>query len=161
MSLARKTSSGPCAEDLYERDFLQWLEKNAELLRQGRFFAADMNRIAEELADMGRSERRALASHLGILLLHLLKWRSQPENRSSSWRGSIYNSRKSIDKLLKESPSLERYVPRFMSEEYADARFNAGNESGLPESLFPAACPFTPEQALDPDFWPETDGVED
>jgi hypothetical protein len=55
---------------------------------------------------MGRSEKRALASHLRVLLLHLLKWQEQPARRGPSWRRSIRNARQEIEEIVAESPSL-------------------------------------------------------
>ena len=75
--------------DLYQTDYQRWLFDNAALLRTGRLSEIDAANIAEELEDMGRSEARALGSHLKVLLLHLLKWQFQSAQQSSGWRGSI------------------------------------------------------------------------
>jgi hypothetical protein len=56
----------------YEQDLVAWAFENARLLREDRFDGLDVENIAEELEDMGRSAKRALASHLRVLLLHLL-----------------------------------------------------------------------------------------
>ena len=42
-----------------------------------------------------------------------------------------------------------------MARAYRRARREAAAETGLPLSTFPETCPFTLEQALDDDFWPE------
>ncbi|MFZ4557410.1 MAG: DUF29 family protein, partial [Pseudanabaena sp.] len=36
------------------------------------------------------------------------------------------------------------------------ARRNAARETKLPLTTFPAECPFTPEQIIDSDYFPET-----
>ena len=36
-----------------------------------------------------------------------------------------------------------------------DARAQARKETGLGEDELPEACPWTMDQATDPDFWPE------
>lgn len=154
MSLAHQSPPPEPVAGLYETDYARWLFESARLLRAGRFSEADIANIAEELEDMGRSEYRAVASHMGVLLLHLLKWEYQPEHRSSSWRGSIFNARRAIAKRSQESPSLRRRLAEAMAEEYSDARYNAANETGLPEGAFPADCAYSVEDALDPDFWP-------
>jgi len=46
-------------------------------------------------------------------------------------------------------------VPQTIQEEYAEARQRAREETGLPLTAFPAAYPWTVEQVLDTDFWPE------
>lgn len=137
----------------YERDFYQWTQTQAALLRQGKLAEVDLENIAEEIESMGRSDRRAISSHLRNVLLHLLKWQYQPERRSTSWRSSIRNGRHEMVSLLKESPSLKPQVAAIASEEYPVARDNAADETGLPPATFPAACPFTVEQVTG-DYWP-------
>ena len=139
---------------LYERDYVDWLQRNAALLRAGRLDALDAENLAEELEDMARSDVRAVRSHLEVLIAHLLKWTHQPQQRSSSWRGSIYNARRAIERRLQESPSLRRRLPELVADVYPDAVFNAANETGLPEASFPAECPYSIDALLDLAHWP-------
>lgn len=139
----------------YEQDFYAWTLRNAELLRQGRFSEIDVEHLAEELEDMGKSERRALESHLRTVVLHLLKWRFQPALRGASWRQSVRNGRIAIRNILRDSPSLARQLPEMLTDEYPAARADAADETGLGEPAFPKVCPFTLEQVLDADFRPE------
>ncbi|NBC48293.1 MAG: DUF29 family protein [Gammaproteobacteria bacterium] len=161
MSLLRQKHHHADECDLYERDYYRWLSQNAAWLRQGRLSEIDAEHLAEELEDMGRSEARALASHFSVLMLHLLKWQYQPDQRSSSWRGSIFNARRAIAKLLRDSPSLRRRLADLILDEYPDARFNAANETGLDEQLFPEECPYALADLLDTDYWPNGDGASD
>jgi hypothetical protein len=139
---------------LYEIDYVDWLLENAALLRTGRLDALDTDNIAEELEGMARSEARALRRHLRVLITHLLKWEYRTDHRSSSWRGSTYNARRSIHHRLDESPSLRRRLADIVAELHSDAVFNAANETGLPEATFPAECPYGIETLLDLDHWP-------
>jgi hypothetical protein len=154
MGLAQKTPSPAPIASLYEADYSRWLFENAPLLRVGRFSEADIANIAEELEDIGRGEKRAVGSHIAMRLRHLLEWQFQPDLRSSSWRGSIYNARGSIEDLLGERPGLGNRVPELVADRYAIALYNAVIETGLPESAFPATCPYSPEEVLDPGYWP-------
>ncbi len=139
----------------YDEDFVAWSSEQAALLRAGRWAELDIDHIAEEIESLGRSDRRALASHVQVVLLHLLKWQFQPSLRGSSWRQSIRNGRIRIAKLVKESPSLRRELPGFVTDEYQAARADAADETGLPLTAFPQDCPYTVEQILDPEFVPE------
>src|SRR5262245_33342319 len=153
MSTAAPTRHlAPC---LYNEDFYAWIRATVELLRQRRFTEIDITHLAEELEDMGKRERRALESYIRNVMLHLLKWRAQPENRGASWRQSIRNGRIEIHKLLRDSPSLGAQVPQMIEDEYPAARADASDETGLTEETFPTQCPFTAEQVLDAGFWPE------
>jgi Domain of unknown function DUF29 len=137
-----------------DSDYALWCAEQAARLRGGDFSGLDSENIAEEIESLGRSERREIESRLQVLLLHLLKWSYQPEKRSGSWRGSIAESRRNIGRLLAESPSLKTHPAAVLSEEYAFARFKAAAETGVEEDLFPAECPFSIEQALDPAYLP-------
>ena len=63
----------------YETDVLAWSNEQARLLRAGQFGLLDLEHIAEEIEDVGKSEQRELASRLAVLMAHLLQWHSQPE----------------------------------------------------------------------------------
>jgi hypothetical protein len=143
----------------YEKDFYSWLCKNVELLRQGRLSEIDVENIAEELDDMGKSQKRELGSRLEVLIAHLLKWQFQPGHRSTSWKGTIVEQRNKIKKLLKESPSLKRYVNEKVTEAYEDAAEYASIETGIPESDFPQTCPYSSEQILDKTFYPDPENL--
>ncbi len=129
---------------LYEADTVAWATANADLLRQRRFAEVDVVHLIEELEDMGKSERRALESHLSVLLMHLLKWEHQPVIRSNSWKFSIANARASIEETLEDSPSLKPKLQdtAFVSRAYSRARRLAAIETGLDIAIFPEVCPF-------------------
>ena len=106
----------------YETDFYQWTQEQAALLRQGKLRALDVANLIEEIEDMGRSGQRAVESYLRNILMHLLKWKYQPERRGNSWRLSIKDSRHQVAKRLKESPSLK---PRIAAYPAASPRYTA------------------------------------
>jgi hypothetical protein len=136
-----------------ELDRYAWTLESANRLRSGRLAGLDLERIAEELEEMGRSEKHALSSHLKVLMLHLLKWRHQPSFRGVSWQLSITNARDEIQELLEDSPSLRHQLADLMTRRYPVARQRAVLETGLPETTFPRQCPFTVEQLLDAEYW--------
>ena len=60
---------------------------------------------------MGRSERHALNSQLRRLVVHIFKWKYQPEKRSTSWVRTIVNARQEIRELQEYMPSLnQQYI---------------------------------------------------
>jgi hypothetical protein len=139
----------------YDDDFFAWTEEQARLLRAGDLSQLDIENIAEEMEDMGRSIRRELRHRLAVLTMHLLKWRYQPGYRSRSWSGTIGEQREQIADLIDESPSLRPVLARDLTKIYGVAVTKALGETGLPEATFPADCPFTPDQILAKDFLPE------
>ena len=70
----------------YNDDVLLWSREQAELLRSGQFSKLDIEHLADEIEDVGKSEKRELASRMAVLLAHLLKWQHQPSRRSRPCR---------------------------------------------------------------------------
>ncbi len=139
----------------YDADFYGWANEQAALLRAGRLSEADIANIAEEIESMGRSEKRELASRLAVLLTHLLKWRFQPGGRGSSWRASIIVQRSRLSDHLDDNPSLKPRIPLALERAYREATVVAGDETKLGEAAFPPACPWSFDDILNPEFWPE------
>ena len=138
----------------YETDVIAWANEQAASLRSGRFSEIDIARIAEEIEDVGKSERRELASRMVVLLAQLLKWQFQPGRRGSSWQRTIKEQRRSIAAHLRETPSLKTALCDLNWQEgvWADAIAKAIDETGL--DLFPENCPWEIDQVLSPDFYP-------
>ena len=124
----------------YDTDFYAWAEEQAALLRAGRLADADIEHIAEEIETMGRAEKRELVSRLTVLLLHLLKWRYQPNLRGRSWRLTIKEQRKEVLNHLADNPSLRSKTDEAMAAAYDLAILKAAKETAMDEDEFPAAC---------------------
>jgi hypothetical protein len=139
---------------LYETDFNQWIEETAKTLKEGNFHALDLENLIEEIESMGRSDKREIGNRLEVLIMHLLKWRYQPNKQTNSWRLTINEQRRAIRRILKDSPSLKPYLHDNLADFYQDARESASDETELEKQVFPVKCPFTQEQILDPDYFP-------
>ena len=126
----------------YDKDINAWAQEQARLLRAGRFEMLDIEHIAGEIEDVGKSEQRELASRMAVLLAHLLKWQYQPERRGASWEKTIKAQRKEIAYALDESPSLAPKLqePRWLDMVLARAVAQAVGETGL--DCFPEECPW-------------------
>ncbi len=107
---------------------------------------------------MGRTEKRELVSRLRVLLLHLLKWRFQAEGRGPSWEASIRIQRLEVKDHLADNPSLKAKLPEALEMAYERARIEASLETKLPIAKLPNAAPWSFEQMMDSDFWPEDPG---
>ena len=140
---------------LYDTDLHAWALDQAQALRAGHVEALDLEHLAEELESMGASERAELTSRMTELLLHLLKWRCQPERRGASWEVSIAKQRDGIADRIELSPSLRPRLPEVLSKAWPRARRYAAKETGLALAAFPEACPFTLADVLDDDFLPQ------
>lgn len=93
-----------------------------------------------------------MITRLRVLIKHLLEWRYQPERRGKSWQLTIIEQRDQLDTVLSDSPSLRTRLPEFLAQAYPRAIRAAQQETDFLKPPFPAECPFTLEQILDPDF---------
>ena len=143
-------------ETPYDEDFYLWLMEQAELLRQGRVDELDLENLAEEVEAVGRSDKREAYNRLTVLIMHLLKLQFQPDKRTRGWRSTIREQRRRLRLVFKDSPSLEKtYVLTVLDGVYEDASQDASEETGLGLETFPETCPYTLEQILNEDFFPE------
>ncbi len=126
----------------YDQDVVAWAAEQARLLRAGRFDQLDIEHVADEIEDVGKSEKRELAGRMAVLLAHLLKWQLQPARRSASWDRTIREQRKQVLRKLKETPSLRPLLgdPDWTDGVWGDAVAQAIGETGL--DAFPEACPW-------------------
>jgi hypothetical protein len=143
-------------KQIYEQDFNIWLEKTANLLKEGKFEELDLENLIEEIEDMGKNNKRELESRLIVLVMHLLKWKYQPQKKSKSWLKTINEQRIQLKILLKYNPSLKPFITTIIDECYQDARKNASKETNLSLMTFPVDNPLSIEQILDRDFFPES-----
>lgn len=137
---------------LHDLDFYTWTQRQAELLRAGRFDELDTEHLIEELDSMGARERRELGNRLAVLLAHLLKWQYQPERRGNSWRRTIKIQRIDVNELLAENPGLKSELAEIFAKAYAKARVLATDETRFDEGVFPVESPFSLDQVLDVGF---------
>ena len=137
----------------HDDDFYAWTQEQAQLLRTGKFNQIDFHYIAEEIEDMGRSEKRELESRLELLLMPLLKWQFQSNLRSRSWQLTIKEQRLRLEKLLAENPSLKSFLVDCLEIIYQLAIISAERETGL--SSFPESCPYSLTEIFTSEFLPD------
>ena len=142
----------PNLPTLYHEDYFLWLETTAKQLRNGQLHQLDIDNLAAEIEDMGKSEKRAIESNLEVLLMHLLKYKYQKSKRTNSWRYTIYEHRKRLLKAFKDSPSLRPYFETVFDQCYEEARNMAAIETGMEINSFPEMSPFSRLETLDSDY---------
>src|SRR5579885_1140535 len=145
----------------HDEDFYAWTQYQAKVLRE---MAAADNRldrdnVAEEIEDLGKSERDAVESQIRRILEHFLKLAHSPSDRPRyGWIRSIIEGRATLAQKL--SPTLRRQMAAKFAELYQDARELADaslreyGEDAAADAL-PPACPFTLDQILQRGWYPE------
>jgi hypothetical protein len=153
---AKLQRQDPQSTPLYDTDIIAWANEQARLLRTGCLDQLDIEHIAEEIEDVGKSEQRELANRMAVLLADLIQWQCQPERQGNSWRRTIRDRRNSIARRLRATPSLKRCLsdPDWCADAWGDAVAAATAEAGLDD--LPQDCPWAVGQVLDPDWLPES-----
>lgn len=138
----------------YDADIVGWAYEQARLIRAGRFDLLDLEHIAEEIEDVGKSEQRELTNRMAVLLAHLLKWKYQPERQGSSWQLIIRTQRLDVADCLKDTPSLRAKLveTEWWNRVWRGAVSKAAEETGL--SDFPEVCPWTAQEIFDHEWLP-------
>jgi hypothetical protein len=149
MKMSTITPSG------YEKDFYAWTFHTADLLRHRKFEELDIENIAEEIESMGKSTKRELINRLAVLLAHLIKWKFEKERRCNSWKSTIVEQREETNGLIEDSPSLKYELNEKLDRAYVRAIKIASTEMGVSKDLFPKTCPFSLNESLNVDFFPE------
>jgi len=149
-------------KELYEKDFLLWLEENLKLLENREYDLVDWENLLEEIRDMGHR-----------IMEHLYKWENYGyrEYVGNSWINIIYsNARKVLRTLFLRYPSLRAKAQDKENLQTAwkvavynliDWFENSKNHDlaqkyfgRIPtEKDFPKDCPYTFEQILEYKPW--------
>lgn len=143
-------------EQLYDADFYAWTQQQAKELR--RFArtrpnaALDLAHIAEEIRDLGKSERDAVFSLAQKVMEHFLLVEHSPavEHRRH-WLDEIDEFRDQIERKI--SPTIRRRLERELDAVFAHARRRVqrrmrryGEEQAA--AALPETRPYTLEQIL-------------
>jgi hypothetical protein len=142
----------------YEEDVVAWAWEQAALLRAGKLSALDIEHIAEEIEDVGKSEQRELANRMAVLIAHLLKWKFQPLRRGASWAATINAQRAAVARRLRKTPSLRVSFddPEWQADAWADGVTLAAKEMGLDDNHpLPHAPIWSMDQMVADGFLPD------
>ncbi len=149
----------PSTQSLYEEDFYAWTQQQAELLR--RLPVADneidLEHIAEEIEDLGRSDLRAARSLCQHIIEHLLKLEySGLDEPADHWRDEIVEWRLQLEQILTRSIEAKLDLPAQYRTALRLVRRLERDVPGLMNRL-PPASPYTLEQIIstgDEDWFP-------
>jgi hypothetical protein len=141
-------------KQLYELDDSQWLGETISLLRNHQFQQLDLEHLIEELEDLGKEKKNAVASLLEQVIRHLLLlqyWTKETEYNTINWQEEIYNFRTQLRRKI--TANLRNYLEEELNYIYEDAlgfvKIKTANTV-----IFPSQCPYSLEQLLDRDWLP-------
>jgi hypothetical protein len=145
----------------YEDDFYAWTQYQARVLREmpaadNRF---DREHVAEEIEDLGKGERNAVRSEVRRILEHFVKLAYSPAtDPRNGWLVSVVNARAELDERITVTlrRDIQNELPRLyrLARRQAELSLREYAEEGIPSGI-PAECPYTVEQILHEDWYPE------
>jgi Domain of unknown function DUF29 len=152
-------------EQLYDSDFYAWTQSQAKELRR---FARrrpnvplDLAHLAQEIEDLGMSERSAVFSLVRQIIQHFLLMEHSPAtDQRRHWLDEVDEFRSQVEDKL--TPTIRRDAAAELHLIYHRARRNVarkmlryGEEAAA--AALPEVCPFTLEQILG-DWEPPANG---
>lgn len=151
------TKSAIAQTNLYDQDFLAWIEDISTKLKARDFDSLDLldlENLIEEIDSLGASQRRELLSRLTVLLEHLLKriYVKMPQ-KFNGWTITIRNQRQELEILITQSPSLKSLWQQSFTDAWRLASKRVRKD--YPTVYFPDLWQFSQEleDLLDVDFW--------
>ncbi len=148
----------------YEDDFFAWTQHQAMVLRSmavadNRF---DRENVAEEIEDLGRSQRDTVRSQIRRIIEPLLKLAYSPAQQPRfDWMASIIEARSTLgDKI---SPTLRQDAEIMLARLYRDGRRLAelalrGYGENQAADALPQQCPYSLDDIFREDWYPEPPG---
>ncbi len=137
-------------------DYLAWTRHQAaelrrlQALRMNLPVDLDLDRLAEEVEDLGNQALDVVEGLLVQVILHLLKleWSTDPLPRAH-WRKELKAHRSRLDRLFRRSPSLVHHLD--LAALYKDARQQARDILLVD---LPDGPPYGLEELRNPAFFP-------
>jgi len=149
-------------EQLYETDFYAWTQTQAKELR--RFARTrpnvplDLEHLAEEIADLGKSEHSAAVSFVRLIMQHFLLATCSPASEQRRhWLDEVDEFRSRLEDKL--TPTIRRDLEAGLDAIYIKARRNVArkmrrHDEDEAATALPSECPYTLHQILG-DWEPE------
>ncbi len=143
-------------KQLYDQDFVLWIERTTEQIRRGEIKNLDWEHLLTEIEDWGREQRNKVESYLIQTVKHLLMyqyWLTEKGNCGRGWADEIDNFRLELE-ILFQSKTLYNYGASRLDIIYDKAKRSVIKKTGLSLDTFPQVCPYTFSEIIDFDFLP-------
>jgi hypothetical protein len=140
--------------NLYDKDFYAWTNEQAHLLKNRQFNRIDIKNLREEILSLRIHEELELTMNTRLILRYIVQFNLEIGVEERERLYAVREGRRTLERILRLSPSLFEQGSKSLEQCYADARKQAAIESGKPVAAFPEDCPFTFEQVIDESFFP-------
>ena len=144
---------------LYDEDIYAWAQQQAEALRRLAESRRelpnelDLENVAEEIEDVGKSELSQVESFIRLILIHLAKLRSAPQSRSQrKWRNEVLAFHAELLKKITLSmrPNIDLGHQWRLALLKAEGDLSDHGDELLPG--LPSACPLSLDELTGEEF---------
>lgn len=138
----------------YDQDVIIWAKQQSKWLRTKCIDLLDIERIADEIEDVGKRLKREFSHRMVLLLAELLKWVLQPNQRIPAKQIIIRNHRRALTRFLQMTPSLkcEFDDPNWWDSVWDETIICVAENTGCAD--FPDSCPWNVKELLNHSWLP-------
>lgn len=97
-------------KEVRDKDFHGFLQEAANRLSGKEYTDEDINEVVDYLLENFSRDKAEIRSKITLLIIHLIKWKYQPERRSLSWQRTIFTQRVEVENILGASKNLRNYA---------------------------------------------------
>ncbi|WP_413174957.1 DUF29 domain-containing protein [Anabaena azotica] len=142
-------------KELYESNYLQWLEETIKSLKSRQLGDIDYENLIEELEALAKNEKRRVRSLLEQIIRHLLlyqNWHIEKARNANHWAAEIISFRNQINEEL--TTNLRNHLEENINLIYGNALDYFKTKTKL--TNLPELCPYTLDQILDKNWLPSS-----
>jgi hypothetical protein len=142
-------------KNIYELDEYLWLQETIKILKENQLNDLDVENLIEELEDLSKKDRNRVSNFLEQIIRHILLlqyWTIEYEMNKNHWRAEIQGFRTQLRKYL--TTNLHNHLINELELIYQDALEYVQEKTGFSVD-FPQTCPYTLEQLLDKNWFPD------
>ena len=138
-----------------KQDFLKinnMTEEPQKFIRHKRKKRLSFDNIIDELPAVS-NETYELIDRLALIISYLLRW--QYDIRGPNWVHTIKEKRDQARSYIEDNPSLKSMLDEILTGAYKVGVLTAEQATRIDQNDFPSECPYTFEQIMDDEFYPE------
>ena len=110
--------------------------------------------------NMAKKDKRECRAFLKLLMMHILKWKTQPQKRSISWIKTIRNARNEIEIILEDTPTVnKKYIEEIWQKTFEsavkDAKYDMNFSKKEPQNFNPEML--TWQEVFEDEYYLEND----
>ncbi len=109
---------------------------------------------------MAKKDKRECRAFLKLLMMHILKWKIQPQKRSISWIKTIRNARNEIEIIIEDTPTVnKKYIEDIWQKTFEsavkDAKYDMNFSKKEPQNFNPEIL--TWQEVFEDEYYLEND----